>query len=120
MFICQYRGILQVNCNGWCDFTDAQNANQVNGVYHDATDWLADKSWHYYTVTLTETNAKYTCGVLKNEWNVSGSGDGNVIGGLFSNGSDLKYICLGVTKHGTGEIMTQDSCSTILPFIIKH
>ena len=96
MFVCQYRGILQVNCNGWCDFTDAQNTNQVNGVYHDATDWLADKGWHYYTVTLTETNAKvYFDGVLKNEWNVSGSGDGNVIGGLFSNGSDLKYICLG-------------------------
>lgn len=96
MFICQYRGILQVNCNGWCDFTDAQNTNHVNGVYHDATDWLADRGWHYYTVTLTETNAKvYFDGVLKNEWNVSGSGDGNVIGGLFSNGSDLKYICLG-------------------------
>ncbi len=96
MFICQYRGILQVNCNGWCDFTDAQNKNQTNALYHDATDWLADKGWHYYTVTLTETNAKvYFDGVLKNEWNVSGSGDGNVIGGLFSNGSDLKYICLG-------------------------
>jgi len=96
MFICQYRGVLQVNCNGWCDFTDAQNTKGSNTLYHDATDWLADKGWHYYTVTLTEKNAKvYFDGVLKNEWEVSGSGDGNVIAGLFSNGSDLKYICLG-------------------------
>lgn len=96
MFICQYRGIIQVNCNGWCDFTDAQNVNGVNALYHDATDWLADKGWHYYTVTLTETSAKvYFDGVLKNAWEVTGSGDGNVIAGLFSNGSDLKYICLG-------------------------
>lgn len=96
MLACQYRGVLQVNCSGWCDFTDAQNTAGANVAYHDATDWLADKDWHLYTAVFTETNAKvYFDGVLKNEWNVSGSGDGNVIAGLFSNGSDLKYICLG-------------------------
>lgn len=99
MFICQYRGLLQMstgNGTDYCDFTDAQNTKGVNTLYHDATDWLVDKGWHYYTVTLSETNAKiYFDGVVKNEWEVSGSGAGNVIGGLFSGGSDLKYICLG-------------------------
>ena len=96
MLGCQYRGVVQVNCAGWCDFTDAQNVNGVNTLYHNDADWLADHKWHYYTATFTTTTAKvYLDGVLVNAWNVSGTGDGNVIGGLFSNGGDLKYICLG-------------------------
>lgn len=96
MMVCQYRGTLQLNCNGWCDFTDDLNTAGANAVYHDATDWLADKDWHLYTVVFTELNAKvYFDGQLKNEWNVSGSGDNNVIAGLFSNGNELKYVCLG-------------------------
>lgn len=98
MFACQYRGLLQVNCAGWSNFTDDQNVAGVNSEYNEMTgmDWLADDEWHYYSVVLTETNAKvYFDGEIKNEWNMSGSGDGNVIAGLFSNGVDLKYICLG-------------------------
>ena len=98
MFACQYRGLLQINCAGYTDFTAEQNTKGANTEYNEnnGNNWLADNEWHYYTVVLTETNAKvYFDGEIKNEWNVTGSGDGNVIGGLFSNGSDLKYICLG-------------------------
>jgi hypothetical protein len=96
MLALQYRGVLQVNNNGWCDFTDAQNVSGTNTVYHNATDWLADHEWHYYTATFTETTAKvYFDGVLKNEWAVDGESNGGVIKGLFSNGADLSYICLG-------------------------
>ena len=60
------------------------------------TDWLADGGWHYYTVVLDGNNAKvYFEGELKNEWNVSGEGDGNVQQGLLTNGKELTYICLG-------------------------
>ncbi|MBP3768280.1 MAG: hypothetical protein J6I31_08395 [Prevotella sp.] len=105
MFGCQYRGVIQVNCAGYCDYVDAQNVAGVNTLYNkivDAgtvtndNDWLADKDWHYYTVVLENNNAKvYFDGVVKNEWNLSGEGDGNVQQGLFTNGSELKYICLG-------------------------
>jgi hypothetical protein len=96
MLALQYRGVLQVNNSGWCDFTDAQNVNGANALYHDATDWLADHEWHYYTVTLTETSAKvYFDGVTVNEWAVDGNSDGAVIRGLFTNGADLNYACLG-------------------------
>lgn len=96
MLALQYRGVLQVNCAGWCDFTDAQNVKGSNTLYHNATDWLADRQWHYYTATFTETTAKvFFDGVPVNEWQVSGSGGGQEIKGLFSNGADLKYICLG-------------------------
>lgn len=95
MFALQYRGIAQVNCAGWCDFTNEQNVKGVNTLYHFATDWLADGQWHYYTATFTETTAKiYFDGELKNEWFVPGT-DGQTIAGLFSHGSDLKYVCLG-------------------------
>ena len=106
MFACQSRGLIQINCAGWCDFTPAQNTTgyntQYNGIADEANNvtageqWLADNDWHYYTVVLTATNAKvYLDGEIKNEWNVTGSGDGNVIAGLFSNGFELNYICLG-------------------------
>ena len=80
------------------NFANEQNVAGVNTEYNEMAglDWLADDEWHYYSVVLTETNAKvYFDGEIKNEWNVSGVGDGNVIAGLFSNGADLKYICLG-------------------------
>jgi hypothetical protein len=96
MLALQYRGVVQVNCAGWCDFTDVQNIKGVNTLYHNATDWLVDHQWHYYTATFTETTAKvFFDGVAVNEWEVSGSGGGSEIKGLFSNGADLKYICLG-------------------------
>jgi hypothetical protein len=94
MFACQYRGVLQVNNDGWTDYTDAQNVAGVNTVYHDETDWLADKQWHLYTVVFDDENAKvYFDGVLKNEWQMDGTN--NTQKGLFRKGGDLKYICLG-------------------------
>lgn len=96
MFVLQYRGIAQVNNNGWCDFTDAQNVEGKNTVLHNDTDWLADGKWHLYTATFTETSAKiYFDGELINEWKVDGTSDGHVIKGLFTNGADLKHVCLG-------------------------
>ncbi|MCS2307938.1 hypothetical protein NXX91_23180 [Bacteroides thetaiotaomicron] len=56
MFALYVRGTLQLNNAGWCNFDDAQNVNGTNALYHDATDWLADHGWHYYTVTLTATS----------------------------------------------------------------
>ena len=96
MLACQYRGVLQVNCAGWTDYTDAQNVNGVNALYHNDTnaDWLADHEWHYYTVVFDEENAKvYFDGKVVNEWQMDGVG--NTQRGLFNNGGDLKYICLG-------------------------
>lgn len=96
MFILQYRGVAQVNNQGWCDFTDAQNVKGANTILHNETDWLADGQWHLYTATFTEVSAKiYFDGGLINEWRVDGSSGGNVIRGLFSHGADLKHICLG-------------------------
>ena len=93
MFACQYRGVLQLNCNGWTDYVDAQNTAGVNTLYHGDNDWLADKEWHLYTVVFNGENAKvFFDGDLKNEWNSSGD---NTQKGLFTNGADLKYICLG-------------------------
>lgn len=93
MFVCQSRGFLQVNCAGWCDFTAAQNDKAEN---FEGTFWLDDKAWHYYTATLTATKAVvYVDGEVLNSWTLSGEGEGNVIAGLFSNGAELKYICLG-------------------------
>ncbi len=99
---CQYRGIVAVNTNGsdnagdnWCDYTDAQNDAGKNTLYHNDTDWLADKDWHLYTVVFTETTAAvYFDGELANSWTISGSGAGNTVGNLFS-GNNLKYVCLG-------------------------
>lgn len=94
MLACQYRGVLQINNSGWSDYTDVQNVNGVNGVYHNDTDWLADGGWHFYTVTFTATNAKvYFDGVIVNEWELDG--DNNTAAGLFTNGADFKHICLG-------------------------
>lgn len=96
MFALQYRGLAQVNCAGYCDFTAVQNVTGINTEYNGELDWLADKEWHYYMATLTPTSCKiYFDGILKNEWAVDGVSDGQVVSGLFSNGSDLKYICLG-------------------------
>lgn len=96
MLALQYRGVVQVNCAGWCDFTDAQNVNNKNTLYHGDTDWLSDHKWHYYTATFTETTAAvYLDGKLANEWKMDGKTNGSILSGLFSNGAELKYICLG-------------------------
>ena len=94
MLACQYRGLLQVNCAGWTDYTDAQNVAGKNTEYNGDTDWLKDHKWHYYTAVFEGENAKvFFDGELKNEWNNDGTT--NTQKGLFSNGADLKWICLG-------------------------
>jgi len=94
MLACQYRGVLQVNCAGWTDYTDAQNVAGKNTLYHGDTDWLKDHKWHHYAAVFEGENAKvFIDGVLKNEWNNDGTN--NTQKGLFSNGAELKYVCLG-------------------------
>ena len=95
MLACQYRGVLQVNCEGWSDYVDAQNVAGANTLYHGDTDWLADKKWHYYTAVFEGENAKvFVDGELKNEWDNTKIAE-RTQKGLFSNGADLKYVCLG-------------------------
>ena len=95
MLACQYRGVLQLNCEGWTDYVDEQNVAGKNTLYHGDTDWLKDHKWHYYTAVFDGENAKvFFDGELKNEW------DNTLVAertqkGLFSNGADLKYVCLG-------------------------
>jgi len=92
MMVLQSRLVAQVNCAGWTDLVDADNVNAVNTV---ATDWLDDAAWHYYTAIFTETSVKVLIdGVVKNAWTLNGT-DGHTVSGLFTNGGDLKYICLG-------------------------
>ena len=94
MMACQYRGVLQVNCAGWTDYVDAQNVAGKNTMYHGDTDWLKDHKWHYYTAVFEGENAKvFFDGELKNEWNNDGTTNSQK--GLFSNGAELKYVCLG-------------------------
>lgn len=108
MLALQSRGNVQVNCNGWCDFTGANNVEGKNNIYNsnaweanddnynDAGNWLEDEKWHYYTAVFTDTNVKvYLDGEVKNEWEIDGVSDGQKVGGLFTNGSSLKYVCLG-------------------------
>lgn len=108
MLALQSRGLAQLNCSGWCDFTAANNVSGKNNIYNTnaweagdaafnaAGNWLEDQKWHYYTAVFTDTNLKiFLDGEVKNEWNVDGTTDGQVISGLFTNGADLKYVCLG-------------------------
>ena len=108
MLALQSRGLAQLNCSGWTDFTGANNVNGKNSVYNanawEATNadytfggnWLEDQKWHYYTAVFTDNSLViYLDGVVKNEWSVDGTTDGQVISGLFTNGADLKYVCLG-------------------------
>jgi len=108
MLALQSRGPIQVNCSGWCDFTGAQAVGGKVNIYNsnaweagDAAfnlvgNWLEDQKWHYFTAVFTDTNASiYLDGDVKNEWNVDGVTEGQIISGLFDHGEDLKYVCLG-------------------------
>ncbi len=93
MMILQSRLVGQVNCAGWCDMVDANNVAAANYL---STSWLDDSLWHHYTATFTATAVKiYVDGVVQNEWALDNTTDGQIVSGLFSSGSDLKYICLG-------------------------
>ena len=95
MMACQYRGVLQVNCAGTTDYTDAQNVAGQNALYYGDTDWLKDHKWHHYAAVFEGENAKvFIDGVLKNEWDVTKVAE-KTQKGLFSNGAELKYVCLG-------------------------
>ena len=95
MMACQYRGVLQVNCAGWTDYVDAQNVAGTNTLYHGDLDWLKDHKWHHYAAVFEGENAKvFIDGVLKNEWDATKVAE-RTQKGLFSNGADLKYVCLG-------------------------
>ena len=77
----QSRGLAQINCNGWTDFTAAQNEKGVNTVYCSEyaadgivceEDWLKDHEWHLYTAVLTSTTCKiYIDGEVANSWTVA-------------------------------------------------
>ena len=108
MLALQSRGPIQLNCNGYCDFgsnlAEGGKVNIYNSNAWEATDaafnnsgnWLEDQKWHYYTAVFTDKEAKvYLDGVVKNSWTVDGTSEGQVISGLFTNGADLKYVCLG-------------------------
>ncbi|HAH25772.1 MAG TPA: hypothetical protein DCL77_18780 [Prolixibacteraceae bacterium] len=103
MMILQSRMVAQVNCAGWTDFIDADNTNALNVV---STSWLDDAAWHYYTATFTETSVKvYIDGVVQNSWTCTAGIDGKTVSGLFTNGADLKYICLGGNQAwGWGDV----------------
>ena len=92
MFIVQSRLLAQLNVGGYTDFTDDEN---VAGDNLESVEWLADGEWHFYAFTLTPSSAKvYVDGVLKNEWVFAGE-VGSYAAGLFANGAELDYICLG-------------------------
>lgn len=96
MMVCQYRGVLQENCNGWSDYTDVQNVAGANKIYHNDTgaDWLADGEWHHYVATFTPTTAKvYFDGKIANEWEIDGVA--NTAAGMLTDGHLLTHICLG-------------------------
>ena len=92
VLVLQSRLLAQVNCAGWNDFVAADNVATANV---ESVSWLEDAAWHYYTATFTETSVSiYVDGIVQNSWTVPGT-DGHTVSGLFTNGSDLKYICLG-------------------------
>lgn len=108
MLVLQSRGPVQINNNGWCDFTgDNHIDNKVNvynqnaweakdSKYNFVRNWLADNKWHHYAITFKATEViQYFDGEVSNQWILNPSVDGQNITGLFSQGSALKYICLG-------------------------
>ncbi len=98
MMICQTRGPIQINNSGWCDFgTDYEdNGFPIGTNDSNSVDWLSDNEWHYFSVTMSTTTAKvYYDGTLTYSWTIDGVSDGQVSRGMFTNGADLDYICLG-------------------------
>jgi len=107
MLALQSRGLAQVNCNGWTDFTGADNVDGKDNVYNKnaweaasadfnfVENWIDDSDWHFYTAVFTEEGLTiYLDGEVKNQWTCDGT-EGHNLAGLFSNGADLKHICLG-------------------------
>ena len=108
MIALQSRGNVQVNCNGYCDFDASTHVDGKVNIYNknaweagDASykfvrNWLDDGKWHYYAVTFKANEVvQYLDGEITNQWSLFPNVDGQQVTGLFSNGGDLKYICLG-------------------------
>jgi hypothetical protein len=108
MFVLQSRGPVQVNNDGWCDFTGANHVDGKVNIYHNnaweagdanynfVRNWLEDNQWHYYTITLKATEVvQYLDGVVTNAWDLDGQSEGQIITGLFNNGAALNYVALG-------------------------
>ncbi len=107
MMVLQSRLLAQVNCAGWTDFTKDDyklTLNETGNIPEDTT-WLDDAEWHYYTAVFKENTLKiYLDGEVVREWAGDGT-DGHTLAGLYSNGADLKYICLGGNQAwGWGDV----------------
>ncbi len=108
MLALQSRGNVQINNNGWCDFTGSNHVDGKVNIYHknawEASDasynfvrnWLDDGKWHYYAITFKAKEVvQYMDGEVTNKWTLYPNVDGQQVTGLFTNGASLKYICLG-------------------------
>ncbi len=108
MLALQSRGNVQINNNGWCDFTGENHVDGKNNIYHqnafEASDnaykfvrnWLSDGCWHYYTITFKDKEViQYMDGVVTNHWKLNPKIEGQDVTGLFNHGDAFKYICLG-------------------------
>jgi len=64
--------------------------------YRFVRNWLDDGKWHYYAITFKAKEViQYMDGEVTNHWTLYPNVDGQQVSGLFTNGADLKYICLG-------------------------
>ena len=91
LFALQYNGTAKLDNGTQCDYSDEMNAAGSNAILSGENDWLVDHKWHYYTAVFNgETAQVFIDGTLKNEWNC-----GSAQQGLFENGENLKYVCLG-------------------------
>ncbi|MBQ9363057.1 MAG: hypothetical protein IJT97_06500 [Bacteroidaceae bacterium] len=91
VFNVRTRGNLQINCDGWSDYTNTEN---VNGVVKEDNSWILttqtesgetdeegnpimvdtdfDANWHYIAIVFSGVNAKYYIdGNIWNEWNAT-------------------------------------------------
>lgn len=102
VMVLQSRLVAQVNCAGWTNLLATQlteksldpTANTESAL------WITDNTnWHYYTATFdNEIVTVYVDGVIQNQWDATKTHVDNAnptVSGLYSNGSELKYVCLG-------------------------
>ena len=91
LFALQYNGTAKLDNDSQCDYSDEQNVAGSNAILSGENDWLSDNKWHYYTAVFNGEKAQvFIDGDLKNEWNC-----GDAQQGLYANGANLKYVCLG-------------------------
>ena len=108
MMALESRGTLQINNNGWCDFTGGNHVDGQVNIYHQnaheakeagykfVRNWLDDNKWHHYAITFTaNVVTQYLDGEVANQWQLNPAVEGQTVTGLFNSGSALKYICLG-------------------------